>query len=55
VGPPGFRGEECKILKPGFWGGQGFPGLDGPPGVCVWSFGEEFSRELRWMAVCVFV
>lgn len=34
MGPPGFRGEDCKILKPGPFGGQGFPGIDGPPGVC---------------------
>lgn len=34
MGPPGFRGEECKILNPGPCGKQGSYGPDGPPGVC---------------------
>ncbi len=35
MGPAGFRGEECKIPKPGPRGEPGIAGPDGPPGVCV--------------------
>lgn len=34
MGPAGFRGEECKIPKPGPSGERGYAGPDGPPGVC---------------------
>ncbi len=35
MGPAGFRGEECKIPKPGPRGEPGIARPDGPPGVCV--------------------
>ncbi len=53
MGPAGFRGEECKIPKPGPRGEPGIARPDGPPGVCVcvWSFGGTNNvHKYNWMS-----